>query len=163
MTDSHSGNRAGVVSLREITGGNLREILALRVTREQEKVYSRSNAYSIAEGHYPPDDDPVWIRAVYAGEVPVGFLMTSEDPDRGEYYLWRLMIDAGHQGRGFGFRAVELLMERIEATPNAKALLTSHLEGDGDAGSFYRKLGFEYTGEVLGERDRMMRLRLPRG
>ena len=60
------------VSLREITGRNLRAVLALRVTEGQRKVYSRSNAYSIAEGHYPPDDDPVWIRAIYAGEIPVG-------------------------------------------------------------------------------------------
>ena len=162
MSDSHSRKKTRVVSLREITGGNLREILALHVTKEQEKVYPRSNAYSIAEGHYPPDGDPVWIRAIYAGEVPVGFLMTSEAPDRGEYFLWRLMIDAGSQGRGFGSRAVELLMERIEGTPNAKVLLTSHLEGDGDAGVFYRKLGFEYTGEILGDRDLAMRLRLPR-
>ncbi len=62
------------VTLREITGENLRSVLALSVTEEQKKVYSRSNAYSIAEGHHPPDDDPVWMRAIYAGEGPVGFI-----------------------------------------------------------------------------------------
>jgi diamine N-acetyltransferase len=152
----------GQVSLREITGDNLRAILALRVREDQRRVYPRSNAYSIAEGHHPPDDDPVWMRAIYAGEDPVGFIMTSEVPARGEYFLWRLMIDAGTQGQGYGARAVELLLERIEATPNAKVLLTSHVEGDGDAGGFYRKLGFEYTGEILPDGDRLMRLELPR-
>ena len=150
------------VSLREISRENLREILALRVTSEQEAVYPQSNACSIAEGHHPPDDDPVWMRAIYAGDEPVGFLMTSEVPERGEYFLWRLMIDAAAQGSGYGARAVELLIERIEATANAKVLITSHLEGDRDAGGFYEKLGFEYTGEILGERDRAMELQLPR-
>lgn len=130
------------------------------MTAEQREVYPRSNAYSIAEGHYPADDDPVWMRAIYAGEAPVGFLMTSEAPDRGEYFLWRLMIDARHQGNGYGRRAVELLMERITRAGNATMLLTSHSQGDADAGRFYGKLGFEYTGEVLGERDLGMRLEL---
>ncbi len=145
------------VSLREVMSENLRAILALSVTEEQKKVYPRSNAYSIAEGQYPPDDHPVWIRAIYVGEVPVGFLMTSEAPDRGEYFLWRLMIDAKHQGNGYGSRAVELLIERIKASSNAKELVTSHLRDDGDAGTFYRKLGFEYTGEILDGCDRVMR------
>ena len=148
------------VSLRAITSRNLKAILALSVTEEQKKVYPRSNAYSIAEGHYPPDDDAVWMRAIYAGDNPVGFLMTSEDPDRGEYFLWRLMVDAKHQGKGYGSRAVELLIERIKASPNAKELLTAHLKDDGDAGSFYRKLGFEYTGEVLDSGDHVMKISL---
>ncbi len=147
-----------LVSLRDITSENVKAVLALSVTEEQRKVYPRSNGYSIAEGHYPADDDPVWMRAIYAGETPVGFLMTSEAPDQGEYFLWRLMIDAGHQRKGYGRRAVELLIERIKASDNAKALLTSHLKGDGDAGAFYERLGFAYTGEVLSACDHLMRM-----
>ena len=71
-------------------------ILALEVSDEQKGVYPCSNAYSIAEGHYPADGDPVWIRAIYAGDTPVGFLMTSEVPENGEYFLWRMMIDEKH-------------------------------------------------------------------
>jgi diamine N-acetyltransferase len=148
------------VALREITGSNLRTVLALRVTDEQRKVYPRSNSYSIAEGHHPPDDDLVWMRAIYAGDDPVGFLMTSEAPDRGEYFLWRLMIDADHQGNGYGSRAVRILIDRIKASSNPKFLMTSHLRGDSDAGSFYQRLGFEYTGEVLEGQDHLMRMDL---
>ena len=54
------------VSLREITSDNLRAVLGLSVTDQQNAVYPRSNAWSIAEGHYPSDDDLVWIRAIYA-------------------------------------------------------------------------------------------------
>ncbi len=86
MAEARAGGESDQVSLRRITGENLKSILALSVSDEQKKVYPRSNAYSIAEGHHPPDDDPVWMRAIYAGEVPVGFLMTSEVPARGESY-----------------------------------------------------------------------------
>ena len=147
-----------IVSLREITSKNLQAVLGLEVAEAQKQVYPRSNAYSIAEGHYPPDDDVVWMRAIYAGETPVGFIMTSEAPDQGEYFLWRLMVDAQFQHRGYGARAVELLIERIANTPNAKSLTTSHLQGDAAAGRFYEKLGFRYTGEMLGDLDRLMKV-----
>jgi diamine N-acetyltransferase len=156
MAERRPNDESQQVSLRPVTSENLKAVLALSVTEQQQKVYPRSNAYSIAEAHYPPDDDPVWLRAVYAGEIPVGFIMTSEVPERGEYFLWRLMIDAKHQGKGYGARAVGLLQERIKSTPNGRVLVTSHLVGDGDAGAFYRKLGFEYTGETLDGRDRVM-------
>ena len=146
------------VSLREISNENLASVLSLNVAENQKKVYPHSNAYSIAEGHYPPDDDPVWIRAIYAGDTAVGFLMTSEATEKGDYFLWRLMIGAQYQGKGYGLRAVELLIDRIKNTPNAKVLITSHLTGDGDAGSFYRRLGFSYTGELLGSDDHLMEI-----
>jgi diamine N-acetyltransferase len=158
MGNTPANSQPEPVSLREITSDNLKSVLRLSVAEEQKKVYPRSNAYSIAEGHYPGDEDPVWIRAIYAGEEPVGFLMTSEAPERGEYFLWRLMIDGNHQRKGYGFRAVELLIERIKNSPNPKVLMTSHLKGDGDAGTFYEKLGFVYTGEVLNGCDHVMRI-----
>ncbi|MFC1736100.1 GNAT family N-acetyltransferase [Candidatus Hydrogenedentota bacterium] len=158
MTNGKVNGELAPVSLREITGKNIKTILRLRVTEEQKKVYPRSNGYSIAEGHYPVDDDPVWMRAICAGEIPVGFLMTSEAPDQGEYFIWRLMIDAKHQGKGYGSQAVKLLIERIKASGNAKTLLTSHLKNDGDAGGFYQKLGFMYTGEIQDGCDLLMRI-----
>ena len=150
------------VSLQEITSENIKAILALRVTEAQRKVYPRSNGYSIAEGHFPADGDPVWMRAIYAGGIPVGFLMTSEAPDQGEYFLWRLMIDAKYQGEGYGSRAVQLLIDRIKDSPNPKALVTSHIKNDGDAGAFYQKLGLAYTGEILDGCDHVMRIDLSR-
>ena len=148
------------VSLREITRQNIKAVLELRVRTKQKKVYPRSNGYSIAEGSFPPDDDPVWMRVIYAGDIPVGFIMTSEAPNRGDYFLWRLMVDAKHQGKGYGFRAVELLIKRLKTSPTAKKLVTSHLKGDGDAGPFYQKIGFTYTGEILHGQDHVMELDL---
>ena len=110
------------VTLREITHENFASILDLKVSDQQKSVYPRSNAYSIVEAHYPPDEDPVWLRAIYADETPVGFLMTSEDPKQGDYFLWRLMIDERFQGKGYGQKAVRLLIERIKNTANPNSL-----------------------------------------
>lgn len=158
MADSQTYKEPKPVTLRKITRENIKAILALMVSEKQKKIYPRSNSYSIAEGHYPPDDDPVWMRAIYAGEEPVGFLMTSEAREAGEYAIWRIMVDEKHQGKGYGSRAVGLLLERIKAFPNAKALYTSHIKGDGDAGPFYRKRGFKYTGKVMGGYDYQMKI-----
>jgi diamine N-acetyltransferase len=163
MADRQADGNEAAVTLREITPENIRTVLGLSVAPGQRNVYPRSNGYSIAEGLYPADDDPVWMRVIYADETPVGFLMTSEAPDRGEYFLWRLMVDAEHQGKGYGSRAVKLLIKRIRASGNARKLLTSHLRGEGDAGGFYQKLGFVYTGEVIDGIDYVMEIAFSSG
>jgi diamine N-acetyltransferase len=85
--------------------------------------------------------------------------MTSEVPERGEYFLWRMMIDGRYQGRGYGMTAMKLLIERIEANGNPQILLLSHLKANMQAGRFCQKLGFEYTGEEISPGDLAMSLR----
>ena len=84
----------------------------------------------------------------------------SEIPERGEYFLWRMMIDERYQGRGYGADAIRLLIKRIIDNGNPRVLLLSHLEANIDAGGFYQRLGFSYTGEDLGGGDLVMALRL---
>lgn len=134
------------VSLCEVTRENLYQVLNLSVADSQKGLVA-SNAKSIAEAHYAED---AWFRAIYANETPVGFVMLSDVPEKAEYYLWRMMVDATHQGKGYGRRAVELLVEHVRTRPGARELFTSHVKKEGNAGKFYQKLGFAYTGE---ERD----------
>ena len=134
------------VSLCEVTRENLYQVLNLSVADSQKGLVA-SNAKSIAEAHYAED---AWFRAIYAKEAPVGFVMLSDVPEKAEYYLWRMMVDATHQGKGYGRRAVELLVEHVRTRPGARELFTSHVKKEGNAGKFYQKLGFAYTGE---ERD----------
>ena len=62
--------------------------------------------------------------------------------------------------KGYGSRAVKLLIKRIKSSLNVKKLVTSHLNGEGNAGLFYQKLGFKYTGEILHGNDHVMELDL---
>ena len=131
------------VSLREITSETLRDILKLRVAPEQES-FVAANAVSIAEAHYA--GDRAWFRAIYDGDAPVGFVMieAAPAPDR-PVYLWRFMIDARHQGRSLGRRAIALVLDEARGR-GARVIETSCVPGLGGPGPFYEKLGFAYTG-----------------
>ena len=43
---------------------------------------------------------------------------------------------------------MKLVLEHVKSRPNATEITTAHDKGDGHAGGFYERLGFEYTGEV---------------
>lgn len=136
--------RDATVSLREVTKETLGDVLRLRVAPGQDR-FVASNAVSIAQAHFEPDH--AWFRAIYADETPVGFLMLHDEPAKPAYYLWRFMIDYRFQGRGFGARAVALLLEHVRGRPGAVELRLSHVPGDGSPAPFYERLGFAHTGE----------------
>jgi diamine N-acetyltransferase len=134
-----------IVTLREITKENLDDILSLKVAPAQEN-FVASNAKSIAQAHFHPE--VAWFRAIYADQTPVGFVMLEDDPVNEAYFLWRFMIDAQFQKRGFGRRALELVIEHAKTRPGARALFTSCVPGEGSPGEFYEKMGFTDTGEI---------------
>ena len=151
------GFDAARVSLREVTKENLREILLLRVAPEQER-FVASKAVWIAQAHFHPD--VAWFRAIFADETPVGFLMLHDEPGTATYFLWRFMIDERHQGRGFGRKALALLIEHVRGRPGATGLTLSHVPGDGNPSPFYARMGFVHTGEEE-DGELLMRLDFP--
>ncbi|KAI5224747.1 hypothetical protein E4T41_05542 [Aureobasidium subglaciale] len=72
-----------------------------------------SNPMSMVEDHYSEDD---WMRAVYANETIVGFLIMALWPPTDGYYIWRLMIDQKYQGQGFEKQVVELAIQHVKST-----------------------------------------------
>lgn len=136
--------RAAVVSLREVTAETVREICRLKV-REDQNGFVAPNAVSIAQAYFCKQ---AWFRAVYADETPVGFLMIYDDPEKAEYFLWRFMIDARYQGKGYGAKAISLLVDHVRSRPGATGLGVSYVPEEGGPEPFYRKLGFVRTGEM---------------
>ncbi len=141
------------VELREITQASLPALLDLAVEPEQQE-YVATNARSIAEAHFEPR---AWFRAVYADDEPVGFVMAYRDPPK-EFWVWRFMIDAGRQGKGYGRRALELLVGEARQDGVSEVKLSYH-PGEHSPRSFYERFGFVDTGEVDGE-EIVMRLTL---
>lgn len=142
------------VTLREVNADTVRAICKLSV-RDDQGQFVAPNAVSIAQAYFA---DHAWFRAVYADEIPVGFLMLSDRPDKHEYYLWRFMIDARYQGMGFGARALKLLIAHVKTRPGATELLTSVVQAEGGPQGFYEALGFKLTGEYEDD-EAVMRLR----
>jgi diamine N-acetyltransferase len=145
--------QSGTVSLREITQTNRAAVERLKVSAGQSH-YVASNADSLLEAAATPDACP-WYRAIYADEIPVGFVMISDNlpahPEYlGPYFLWRLMIDTRWQRMGLGRSALDLVVEYVRNRPNAQRLLTSIVPGtEGSPREFYLGYGFRLTGEWL--------------
>jgi diamine N-acetyltransferase len=146
--------RTGDPQLRlvEITSTNRSEVESLRVTPAQD-AFVAGVAESLVEAAETPDACP-WYRAVYAEERPVGFVMLSDNipPERteyrGPYFLWRLLIDARWQGRGYGRGALDLVVAYVRTRPGADRLFTSFVPGSGSPRDFYLGYGFVLTGAV---------------
>jgi diamine N-acetyltransferase len=139
-------------------------VLALRLGAGQGRFVS-DVPESLAQAAAHPEANP-WPRALYAGDEPVGFVMLSWDvtpspPDiLGPWFLWKLLVDERHQGRGYGAAAVRLVTDVVRANGGTE-LLTSYVPGDGGPAGFYRRLGFLPTGEV--DEDGEIIARLPLG
>ena len=73
--------------------------------------------------------------------------MVYRDPAAGIFYVWRFMIDARHQGRGYARRAMALLLDEARAD-GAREITLSVVPGEHSALDFYRGLGFEETGKI---------------
>ena len=145
------------ISLREITVDSVNPVIHLSdtLTVDQQKLVP-SNAVSIAQAHFLPR---AWPRAVFANETPVGFLMLHDNPDLGEYFLWRLMIAGPHQRKGYGRRAIEHLVAYVKTRPKAIYLCASYVPLDKGLDTFYEKLGFVTTGST-GHGEKTIRLTL---
>jgi diamine N-acetyltransferase len=145
-------SRAGTVTLRSITTANRAAVEALAVAPEQE-AHVTGVVESLAEGDATPDACP-WCRAVYADETPVGFVMLSDGipAERtqylGPYFLWRLLIDARYQGRGFGNRRAR--PRRCVRPHPSRGRAAAHVLRPGPAEplAFYLGYGFVPTGAV---------------
>jgi diamine N-acetyltransferase len=139
------------VSLREITDENRHAVLAVTVTPDQKR-FVGTVAGALTDAQEIPQGKP-WYRAIYADDQTVGFVMISwnvtPEPPRiiGPWFLWKLLIDEGHQRRGYGREAIRLVADIVRAN-GAAELLTSCVPGDDGPEPFYRRLGFTPTGEL---------------
>lgn len=134
----------GIVELRTVSRESVRAICRLAVAPAQTSLVA-PNAISFAEALFEPK---AWYRGIHADGTPVGFAMLSIDPDKPEYYLWRFMIAADFQGRGYGRAAIGLIVDHVRSLPGAAELLVSWVPAVGGPEPFYAGLGFVPTGEI---------------
>ncbi len=131
------------VFLKEITEETVLDFFKLKVSKSQDK-FVAPNAVSIAQAYF---SDKAWFRGIYADDTPVGFIMVSIDEEKEEYFLWRLLIGEKFQKKGYGKKAVLLLIDFLKSEYSAKKLLVSCVPEEGGPEPFYAKLGFIPTGE----------------
>lgn len=141
------------VSLREITPDNFSEVIDLDVAADQ-KLFVAPNVKSIAQAKVYPTAVPL---AVYDDEQMVGFVMYAYDTDEKKYYLVRLMIDARHQGKGYGKAATREVIERMRAIADCREIFLSFVPENTGAEKLYARVGFKRTGKTSDEGEIIMR------
>jgi diamine N-acetyltransferase len=143
-----------------ITARNVLEICQLSetLTAKQRKMVT-DNAISIAQAYC---SNNAWMRAIYANDKPVGFLLihTGSDYDDGidcpGVFLWRFMIGGQYQGRNYGRRAMERLLAQLRSQ-GIPELYTSCGLGEASPIGFYKMLGFTETGEFYGDEPELVK------
>lgn len=133
---------------------HIRPLAALRVGPDQEKLVG-ANWLTLAEAPYEPG---ALVRGIWQGETPIGLfamINPAESPPRGDDdialdagYLWRLMFDQTHQGRGHGGHALTEAA-RIARGWGHRALTLSVEQQPNAATPFYERHGFHATGRII--------------
>jgi len=139
------------VTLRPVTSENLTELMDLSKTlSDSQSRCLASNECSVAEAHVT---ETAWMRAVYLGDKPIGFVLVDLDDsdvpatDRPAVYLWRFMIGRPWQGQGNGKQVLDQLVAYF-ADRGIRTLYTACvLEEPEGPYDFYMKYGFSDTGE----------------
>jgi len=132
-----------------------REFLLLEVNENQKNLVA-SVAQSFSDALFPPSDyengAPLpWIRGVLRNSKPAAFIMCADPTEQQkDPWLWRLLVDKSHQGYGIGKFAVDSVLARYRELGCARVLVC-WAPTKGNAGDFYKKIGFVETGEKMGE------------
>lgn len=132
-----------MISLKSIDQSNWEDCIQLKPKQEQEG-FIASNLYSIAESKFLPH---MKIKAIYCGEMLIGFAMYGIDSDDGNYWIYRFMIDEQFQGRGHGKSAMKLIIEDIQSRDDHTDVIWLGYQPDNEqARKLYASIGFEEEG-----------------
>jgi histidinol dehydrogenase len=146
-------------SVRPVDRSNAEAVMKLQVAAGQRAFVSPVDR-SLAQVAYEPCGRAM---AMFDGEQAVGMMLLydvrhDEEEPANQLYVWRLLVDARFQKRGYGRLAMSWVVDEARREGYAEVGL-SHVDKPGHAGAFYEKLGFAYTGEVdEGERKMLLKL-----
>ena len=131
------------ITLRPIDSDNWEDAINLTVYEEQ-KEFVASNLYSIAQVQFLENFKAM---GVYLENEMVGFAMYGIDPDDGNYWIYRIMVDKNHQGKGFGVNTVHEVIQDIKKsnTTNIPFIMIGYHPENKGAKYTYRKAGFKET------------------
>lgn len=146
---------------RDIRRDDLRTLFELKVGAGQAGLVA-PNEVTIAQQAYEPGS-VVW--GFWDGDTAIGLLAmvnprktphNEEGDDLEAAYVWRLMIGADHQGKGYGRAAMEEALAVTREWGLPRISLTC-VDEPGSAMGFYEGLGFKRTGRVISDEVELMR------
>jgi diamine N-acetyltransferase len=158
------------VELRDIvTEDDDEAVMGLRRGPGRDRYIGRMVSHYEDAARSPEACPRMWSVHDAEGGQLVGFVMISDgiprevldaDPDIvGPYFLWRLLIDVHHQGKGYGRATIDAVVDYLRTRPNADALYVSSVPGENSPMDFYLKYGFVMTDRVA-DGEQVLRLDL---
>jgi diamine N-acetyltransferase len=160
------------VTLRDIvTDADREAVLALRRKPGQERYLGSMASHFEDAAEFQQACPRMWSVHDGGDGTLVGFVMISDDIPQdvldadadivGPYFLWRLLIDAAFQGRGYGRATIDAVADYVRTRPGGDVLFTSCEAGDGSPQPFYLRYGFVKTDRIADGED-VLRLDLRR-
>ena len=152
-----------MIELRQISGDNIDEVIALEVGENQKDFIETTNLRSFADAHMlNADGIPAKPLAIYVDDIMVGFLMYIYDTTDHEsfqnevyygkktYFIWHFMLDKRYQGKGYGKLAFEKMLADIETLPYGESQNVDlfYHKNNVIAKELYASLGFVETGII---------------
>jgi diamine N-acetyltransferase len=134
------------ITFRPVTRANFTAVTELTVSPDQAD-FVAPNLYSLAEAAIEPSWTPL---AIYAGEDLVGFAQFGRDDETGRWWIMRYMIDAQHQGRGYGTAALPALIDLMVERHGCGEIFLGYEPSNDVAERLYARVGFVPTGEMVG-------------
>ena len=158
------------VQLRDIeTEDDVEAVMGLRRGPDRDRYIGSMISHFEDAVRYEHACPRMWSVHDGASGALVGFVMISDgipqdvldadDDIVGPYFLWRLLIDVHHQGRGYGRATIDAVVDYVRTRPDANALYVSIVPGPATPQTFYRHYGFVPTGRVA-DGEEVMRLDL---
>ena len=149
------------VLFKEITNDNVIDICQLSVFENQSH-FVAPNSISLAEA-YASRNENIFAApfGIYDNDTLIGFIMIGydalDDPEepeiaKGNYLLWRLMLDKRFQGKGYAKPVLNKTLQYIKTFPAGKAeyVWLSYEKENTHAKEIYSRFGFEENGEFCG-------------
>lgn len=139
-----------MLHLEAINKSNWIKAISLRVHKDQEK-FVASNEVSLAQLNFLEN---FHAKGIYLGEEMIGFALYGIDEDDHEYWIYRMMIDQKHQGKGYGKEAIKLVIDDIKSIKEEhhKTITLSYEPDNEHAKRVYEKAGFrEIDGLIISD------------
>lgn len=152
------------ITLAPVNAENFWDALELSVYPEQLGFvanYAPIVAFALAKGFVRVNDMDWTPYLICADGQSVGFVVLACQPESDrQYWLQHFFIDQSQQGKGYSAPALDLFIQSVrENYPLCREIRLSVHPDNGVAESLYRRRGFQPTGEVYDNGERVYALR----
>ncbi|MBD5080205.1 MAG: GNAT family N-acetyltransferase [Ruminococcaceae bacterium] len=132
-----------MIRLEKITPDNWRS--GLRVS-EAQKSFVADSAVLLARAYaYRESRSNAFI--ICNDDTPVGMALYYDCEELGVFDLSQFFIDERYQGKGYGFEAMEVILDMMKEDGKYNRVELCYIEGNDAARKLYEKLGFSLTGD----------------